>query len=32
VAWITFLAASADFAIDRLRRRMFPWSVTEAEA
>jgi len=26
VAWITFLAASADFAIDRLRRWLFPWS------
>lgn len=29
VAWITFLAASADFAIDRLRRRLFPWSTLE---
>ncbi|WP_300034305.1 ABC transporter permease [uncultured Roseobacter sp.] len=29
VAWITFLAASADFAIDRLRRRLFPWSELE---
>jgi NitT/TauT family transport system permease protein len=26
VAWITFLAASADFAIDRFRRWLFPWS------
>lgn len=32
VAWITFLAASADFAIDRLHRRMFPWSVLEGGA
>lgn len=29
VAWITFLAATADFTIDRLRRRLFPWSVLE---
>jgi NitT/TauT family transport system permease protein len=29
VAWITFLAASADFAIDRLRRELFPWSELE---
>lgn len=29
VAWITFLAASADFAIDRLRCRLFPWSELE---
>lgn len=29
VAWITFLAATADFAIDRLRRRLFPWSDLE---
>ncbi|MEO9652688.1 MAG: ABC transporter permease subunit [Roseobacter sp.] len=29
VAWITFLAASADFAIDRLHRRLFRWSVLE---
>jgi NitT/TauT family transport system permease protein len=29
VAWITFLAAIADFAIDRLRRRLFPWSQLE---
>jgi NitT/TauT family transport system permease protein len=29
VAWITFLAASADFAIDRFRRWLFPWSELE---
>lgn len=29
VAWITFLAASADFALARLHRRWFPWSVAE---
>jgi NitT/TauT family transport system permease protein len=29
VAWITFLAASADFAIDRFRRWLFPWSDLE---
>ncbi len=32
VAWITFLAACADFAIDRLRRRLFPWSAMEGGA
>jgi NitT/TauT family transport system permease protein len=25
VAWITFLAASSDFLLRRLSRRMFPW-------
>tara|TARA_R110002110_G_scaffold38465_21_gene125554 strand:+ start:2668 stop:3486 length:819 start_codon:yes stop_codon:yes gene_type:complete len=30
VAWITFLAATADFALDRLRRRLFPWSGPES--
>lgn len=29
VAWITFLAASADFAINRLRHMLFPWSALE---
>lgn len=29
VAWITFLAASADFAINRLRHTLFPWSALE---
>lgn len=29
VAWITFLAASADFGIDRFRRWLFPWSDLE---
>ncbi len=29
VAWITFLAATADLALDRLRHRLFPWSSAE---
>jgi NitT/TauT family transport system permease protein len=29
VAWITFLAATADFGLDRLRRWLFPWSQME---
>jgi NitT/TauT family transport system permease protein len=29
VAWITFLAAMADFGLDRLRRWLFPWSDLE---
>lgn len=29
VAWITFLAAMADYGLDRLRRWLFPWSEME---
>jgi NitT/TauT family transport system permease protein len=30
VAWITFLAAVADYGLDRLRCWLFPWSQSEA--
>lgn len=29
VAWITLLAVTADFGLDALRRRLFPWSELE---
>lgn len=29
VAWITLLAALADYGLDRLRRKLFPWSELE---
>ena len=32
VAWITLLAVAADLGLDRLRRRLFPWSELERGA